>query len=82
MKKFSFTNSKPPIRFYPQNSLQFGRRARRSGRGELDISSLEYIYNEVRTYFIENLWRYSPAPPVGGASRKPDGLRAKNGGVL
>ena len=32
--------TKPPIGFFAQNSLQFGRRARRSGRGELDISSL------------------------------------------
>ena len=40
MTKFSFTNSKPPIDFFAQNSLRFGRRAKRGEPTKFDFSLL------------------------------------------
>jgi len=40
--------TKPPTDFFAQNPLQFGRRARRSGRGKFDNSSLVLKINQFK----------------------------------
>ena len=54
IKKFSFPLTKSPTDFFAQNSLQFGRRARRSWRGDIDNSSLVLVFGKIRTHFKEN----------------------------
>ena len=54
MKRFSFTNSKPPIDFFAQNSLQFGRRAKRGEPTKFDFSLLVRLFDKIRTFFEQN----------------------------
>jgi len=66
LKKFSFTDSKPPVDFFAQNSLQFGRRARRSWRGDIDNSSL-VLYSENSSNIFCRLRRQRYVCLIGAA---------------
>ncbi|MBU2416349.1 hypothetical protein KKH86_03980 [Patescibacteria group bacterium] len=60
-EKFSFTNSKPPIDFFAQNSLQFGRRAKRGEPTKFDFSLL-VLYSENSSNAFRRLRRRREAP--------------------
>ena len=68
MNKFK---TKPPTDFFAQNSLQFGRRARRNGRGKLDNSSLVHYLKNSSNEFRRHRRRGSPPAKIrkgGGAA--------------
>ncbi|MBU2068155.1 hypothetical protein KKE13_01060, partial [Patescibacteria group bacterium] len=55
------TNSKPPTDFFAQNSVQFGRRAKRGEPPKFDFSLL-VLYSENSSNAFCRLRRRRPAP--------------------
>ena len=70
IKKFSFPQTKSPIRFCPQNWIQISRRAKRGDPPIVDFFSVVYLYNSARTYFIKNSWIKEAAPPPLANARR------------